>query len=102
MNKDFLWGGAVAAHQVEGAYLDGQKGLSIADVMTSGTSDQARKITAGIKDGEYYPNHNAIFIITTKKILNYLLKWVLNVLERQLLGRDYFQKVTKKYRMKKA
>lgn len=60
MNKDFLWGGAVAAHQVEGAYLDGQKGLSIADVMTSGTSDQARKITAGIKDGEYYPNHNAI------------------------------------------
>ncbi|MDN6005015.1 MAG: family 1 glycosylhydrolase, partial [Enterococcus sp.] len=32
--KDFLWGGAIAANQVEGAWnLDG-KGLSVADVAT--------------------------------------------------------------------
>ena len=32
--KDFLWGGAIAANQVEGAYLEGNKGLSVADVAT--------------------------------------------------------------------
>lgn len=30
--KDFLWGGALAANQVEGAYLEGGKGMSIADI----------------------------------------------------------------------
>lgn len=37
MNKNFLWGGATAANQCEGAYLDGNKGLSIMDVMTNGS-----------------------------------------------------------------
>ncbi|MEE5987806.1 glycoside hydrolase family 1 protein [Ligilactobacillus equi] len=32
--KDFLWGGAVAANQVEGAYDVDGKGLSVADVAT--------------------------------------------------------------------
>ena len=32
--KDFLWGGAVAAHQLEGAYDRDGKGLSIMDVVT--------------------------------------------------------------------
>lgn len=34
--KDFLWGGAVAANQCEGAYLEDGKGLSIQDVMPHG------------------------------------------------------------------
>ena len=32
----FLWGGATAANQLEGAYADGGKGLSIQDVMPKG------------------------------------------------------------------
>lgn len=60
MNKEFLWGGALAAHQVEGAWNVGGKGVSIADVMTSGSKDHARKITNGVLDNEYYPNHDAI------------------------------------------
>jgi len=36
--KDFLWGGAVAAHQVEGGWNKGGKGVSIADVLSGGTS----------------------------------------------------------------
>lgn len=60
MRKDFLWGGAVAAHQVEGAYRAGGKGLSIADVMTAGSKTQARRITDGVLQGEYYPNHEGI------------------------------------------
>jgi Beta-glucosidase/6-phospho-beta-glucosidase/beta-galactosidase len=34
--KDFLWGGAVAANQCEGAYAEDGKGLSIQDVMPHG------------------------------------------------------------------
>ena len=58
--EGFLWGGAVSAHQCEGAYRTGGKGLSIADVMTAGTRTAARKITDGIVEGESYPNHEGI------------------------------------------
>lgn len=33
---DFLWGGSVSANQLEGAYLENGKGLSIQDVMPNG------------------------------------------------------------------
>ena len=58
--KDFLWGGAVAAHQLEGAYREGGKGLSIMDVVTAGDHTHPRRVTDGILPGEYYPNHEAI------------------------------------------
>ena len=58
--KDFLWGGAVAAHQLEGAYKEGGKGLSIMDVTTAGDRVTRRRITDGIIEGENYPNHEAI------------------------------------------
>ena len=32
----FLWGGATAANQIEGAYDEGGKGLSVQDVMPRG------------------------------------------------------------------
>ncbi|PQF21220.1 6-phospho-beta-glucosidase [Enterococcus mundtii] len=58
--KDFLWGGAIAAHQAEGAWNMDGRGPSIADVMTAGGNGIPRKITKGIIEGEYYPNHDAI------------------------------------------
>ena len=58
--KDFLWGGAVAANQCEGAYREDGKGLNIADVMTIGSKDKKRQITDGVVDGLYYPNHEGI------------------------------------------
>lgn len=58
--KDFLWGGAIAAHQAEGAWNMDGRGPSIADVMTAGGNGIPRKITKGIIEGEYYPNHEAI------------------------------------------
>lgn len=58
--EDFLWGGAVAAHQLEGAYNKDGKGISIADVMTAGANGRERKITEGILEEYYYPNHEAI------------------------------------------
>ncbi|MDO4912614.1 MAG: 6-phospho-beta-glucosidase [Lactobacillus sp.] len=60
MKDGFLWGGAVAAHQLEGAWNVDGKGISVADVMTAGNKDTPRKITDGVVDGENYPNHEAI------------------------------------------
>ena len=60
LSEDFLWGGAVAAHQLEGAWQEGGKGVSVADVMTVGGPDKERNITKGVVSGEYNPNHEAI------------------------------------------
>ncbi len=53
--KGFLWGGAIAANQAEGAYLDDGKGLSIADIMPNGLM---KGIQEGSKDLNLY--HEAI------------------------------------------
>lgn len=60
LRKDFLWGGAVAAHQLEGGWQEGGKGVSVADVMTAGSNGVAREITDGVLPGRNYPNHEAI------------------------------------------
>ena len=60
LRKDFLWGGAVAANQFEGGWNEGGKGPSVMDVMTGGSHGVLRKITDGVVEGEYYPNHEAI------------------------------------------
>src|SRR5476649_2717446 len=58
--KDFLWGGAVAAHQVEGGWNKGGKGVSIADVLSGGSHGVDRVMTDGVLDGYRYPNHEAV------------------------------------------
>ena len=60
LSKDFLWGGALAAHQFEGGVLETSKGLSVADVMVAGAHGVPREITDGIIEGKYYPNHIGI------------------------------------------
>ena len=59
MKKDFLWGGATAANQFEGAYLEDGKGLSSADVVTGGRVGEPRRVTYAVKPGELYPSHLA-------------------------------------------
>lgn len=58
--KDFLWGGAVAAHQLEGGWNEGGKGPNVCDVLTGGAHGVARRITDTVLEGEYYPNHEAV------------------------------------------
>lgn len=60
LSKDFLWGGAIAANQAEGAYNCDGKGLSIMDVVTGGSKDIPRQFTPEILEDAYYPNHEAI------------------------------------------
>lgn len=58
--KNFLWGGAVAAHQLEGAWNVDGKGPSVSDVLTGGDHVTMRRITDGVVEGEFYPNHDAV------------------------------------------
>ena len=60
LNKDFLWGGALAAHQFEGGVLDTTKGLRVPDVMTPGPHGVPKQNTHGEIEGKYYPNHIGI------------------------------------------
>lgn len=65
--NNFLWGGAVAAHQLEGGWQEGGRGPSVSDVMTGGSYSVARKITDGVIEGEWYPNHKGIDFYHTYK-----------------------------------
>ncbi|MDR0921823.1 MAG: glycoside hydrolase family 1 protein [Lactobacillales bacterium] len=63
--KDFLWGGATAANQLEGAYDVDGKGLSVADAMPGGKIRWAtledEKFDWEIDTSKYiYPNHTGI------------------------------------------
>lgn len=57
---DFLWGGAMAANQIEGAWNIDGKGDSIADHITAGTKTSPRRFTKNIYEHENYPSHEAI------------------------------------------
>ncbi len=56
----FLWGGATAANQCEGAWLADGKGPSVEDHLTGGTVSTPRTFTRVIEEGTYYPSHEAV------------------------------------------
>lgn len=62
--KGFLWGGAVAANQVEGAYNVDGKGLTVADVMPRGIMNSEPVLNGELGD---YPYHTAIDFYHTYK-----------------------------------
>lgn len=41
--EDFLWGGATAANQLEGAWNVDGKGISISDICTGGSKSVSKK-----------------------------------------------------------
>ncbi|MDQ0169668.1 6-phospho-beta-glucosidase [Paenibacillus tundrae] len=62
--ENFLWGGATAANQLEGAYLADGKGLTTVDLIPTGANRM--NIALGNlssfvpQAGEFYPSHEAI------------------------------------------
>jgi 6-phospho-beta-glucosidase len=58
--SDFLWGGATAANQCEGAWNSDGKGESCADHLTGGTHTTPRRFTKTIESKTHYPSHEAI------------------------------------------
>lgn len=57
--KNFLWGGAIAANQAEGAYLEGNKGLSVADILPVGEK-RIGQLPLQLEKDTFYPSHEAI------------------------------------------
>lgn len=62
--KDFLWGGAVAANQCEGAYLEDGKGLSLVDILPTVEDGRWEALFNPAKalatDYGFYPSHESI------------------------------------------
>ncbi|MGJ9385498.1 glycoside hydrolase family 1 protein [Salipaludibacillus sp. CF4.18] len=64
--EGFLWGGATAANQLEGAYQEGGKGLNLADVLPGGKENRLKILSStgfdfDIDESKYtYPNHVGI------------------------------------------
>ena len=65
--KNFLWGGAIAANQAEGAYNEDGKGLSVADILAVG-ADRFKNVELEINENKYYPSHEAIDFYHTYKV----------------------------------
>lgn len=58
--KDFYWGGATAANQLEGGWQEGGKGVSCADICTGGSATTSKRITPTLEEGTFYPSHDAV------------------------------------------
>ena len=57
---DFLWGGACAANQFEGAWDVDGKGPSVPDMCTNGSHTSPKWVTTHIHPDRLYPCHEAI------------------------------------------
>lgn len=62
--EGFLWGGAIAANQAEGAYREGGKGLTTVDLLPTG-KERFDIMLGNVdsfspKEGVFYPSHEAI------------------------------------------
>ena len=57
--EGFLWGGATAANQYEGAWNEDGKGPSIFDACSAGSATKMRVFYDEVKDDIYCPNHVA-------------------------------------------
>ena len=100
----FLWGGATAANQCEGAYDADGRGLANVDVVPIG-EDRLSIITGRRKmfdfeDGYFYPAKESIDTIVTRKILLSLVKWALRPIVFLLLGHVFFLRVMRLNQMK--
>ena len=62
--KQFLWGGASAANQLEGGYQEGNRGLANVDVCPSGATRNAvisgKQVSMQCEKNLFYPTHEAI------------------------------------------
>lgn len=59
LREDFLWGGATAANQYEGAWDVDGKGPSISDMCTNGSHTTPKRVTPVFEEGTLYPSREA-------------------------------------------
>lgn len=87
-SEKFLWGGATAANQCEGAWNEDGKGVSVSDICTGGKFGQSKRITPVLEEGTFYPS--------SERTSNYLRKWDSNAIVFQLHGQEFSQTATRK------
>ena len=58
--ENFLWGGATAAYQCEGAWDKDGKGFAVTDLLTAGSKEEPRRFTENFEKDTYYPAQKAI------------------------------------------
>ena len=122
--KGFLWGGAVAANQCEGAYLEDGKGLSVPDMLLGGDVNTPRTFLPKTDPEAFYPSHEAVDFyhhykedialfaemgwnvyrtsIAWTRILLYSLKWDGKYSDYQLTGDVFSQMGMMKNQMKQV
>lgn len=84
MNKKFLWGGAIAANQCEGAYKEDGRGLCNVDLLPQGEDrlDTMNGINVSLEldPNKYYPSHEGIdFYYNYKSDIKMLAEMGINV-----------------------
>lgn len=89
---NFLWGGAVAANQCEGGYLEDGKALSVPDMLLGGNVNTPRTFLPQIDDSAFYPSHEAIdFYHHYKEDIALFAEWVLMSSGFRSTGLAFFQ-----------
>lgn len=80
--ENFLWGGAVAANQCEGAYNEGNKGLSVQDVLPKGLRGERTEIPVeenlklkGIDFYHHYKDDIRLFAEMGFKVFRTSIAW---------------------------
>ncbi len=92
--ENFLWGGATAANQLEGAYNVDGKGLATSDLLLGGTHNVPVNSPARYVQTRFTPVMKPLIIfIVIKKTLRCLRKWALKSTASPSLGRGFTQPV---------
>lgn len=99
----FLWGGATAANQYEGAWnLDG-KGPSVSDMCTNGTHTNPKRVTTVLEENTRYPSHEATdFYHRYKEDIALFAEMGFKVFRMSLHGAEFILREWKKRQMKKG
>ncbi|MNN49277.1 6-phospho-beta-glucosidase BglA [compost metagenome] len=100
LQSNFLWGGAIAANQAEGAWNVDGKGPSIGDFLTAGSVDKKRMYTPKLQSDKNYPSHEGIRFF--EKYKECFRKWVLIHFDYQYHGVEFSQMVMMNFRTKRA
>ncbi len=96
-SEKFLWGGATAANQCEGAWNEDGKGVSVSDICTGGKFGQASELLRCWRRGHFIRvTRGFVTMKSSERTSNYLRKWDSNAIVFQLHGQEFSQTATRK------
>ena len=91
--NNFLWGGSTAANQYEGGWNEDGKGPSTADITTSGTKTEPKKVVKNLDSNYHYPSHNGVdFYHRYKEDISLLAEMGFNIFRMSIAWTRIFPK----------